>query len=562
MPVSPRPCSRTAAAIVASAALLAVLAPSSVRAADEPEEERDPAEVVIGERLFLETRFAQYFATHSGGDVNRPLAAGDPIVATVETTKGTVPGPFAGQSINCRSCHFVDDLAGVAGAGNRAYADFARRSPVPAREDGQRVAPRNAPALVDASLPRGGGILLHFDGEFASASDLVRSTLTGRNFGWLPSEHADAVAHIARVIREDDGGGALAAGAGGAYRTVLAGTDPSIPRELRLPRRFRIVVASATDEQIVDAVARLIAAYVESLVFAEDETGAFAGSPYDQFLLRNNLPRKPRPVEPVASYVQRLRELVTGLAEPVFVRATDGAFALHDQPFVFGPLELDGLRIFLRRRGDGPGVGNCVACHPPPAFTDFAFHNTGTAQEEYDAVHGEGRFAALAIPGAAARAADPDAFLPATPAHPNARGRFRAVPVAADPDRADLGLWNVLLNPDFARGRHQRRLARLVCRARRLGPGCTRAGADALLEGSIGLFKTPGLRDLGHSGPYNHTGSVDTLEGMIDFYFQSATLAEHGRLRNASPEFARMKLGGGDIARLAAFLRALNEDYQ
>jgi cytochrome c peroxidase len=547
---------RAAATVLVAAALLSG---SPGRA---QEEEADPAEVVIGERLFLETRFAQYFFANSGGDVNRVLAAGDPVVAAVQTTTGSVPGPFAGQSINCRSCHFVDDLTGVAGAGNRTYADFARRSPVPARGDGETVAARNAPALVNASLPRGGGILLHFDGEFASAADLVRGTLTGRNFGWLPSEQADAVAHIARVVREDDGTGALAADAGGAYRIVLAGVDPSIPRELRLPPRFRIAVTRATDAQVVDAVSRLIAAYVESLVFAEDDSGAFGGSPYDQFLVNNNLPRKPRPHEPVSSYVTRLRQLLSALDEPTFVQAGDGAFTLHDQPFVFGPLELDGLNIFLRQQGGGPGVGNCVACHPPPAFTDFAFHNTGAAQDEYDALHGEGRFEALAIPGTAARAADPDAFLPATPAHPNARGRFRAVAVADDPDRTDLGLWNVLLNPDFARGRHQRRLARLVCRAQGLGPGCASAGADALLTGAIGLFKTPGLRDLGHSGPYNHSGSVDTLEGMVDFYFDASTRAQNGRLRNPPPEFARMRLGGGDIPRLAAFLRSLNEDYQ
>jgi len=551
-----------AAALLAAVLLGPLLLPPAWAQEAPEEEEGDPAAVVIGERLFLETRFAQYFSAHSGGDVNRPLATGDPVVASVQTTAGSVPGPFAGQSINCRSCHFVDDLAGVPGAGNRTYADFARRSPVPARDDGEYVTARNAPALVNASLPRGGGVLLHFDGEFGSAADLVRGTLTGRNFGWLPAEHADAVAHIARVIREDDGSGALAQDAGGAYRIVLAGVDPSIPRALRLPPRLRIAVAHATDEEIVDGVARLIAAYVESLVFAEDESGAFAGSPYDEFLRRNNLPRKPRPLEPVASYVTRLRMLLVALGDPVYVAARDGRFTLHDQPFVFGPLELDGLRIFLRQRGDGPGVGNCVACHPPPAFTDFAFHNTGAAQEEYDALHGDGRFAALAVPDAAARAADPDAFLPATPAHPNARGRFRAVPVADDPDRTDLGLWNVLLNPDLARGRRQRRLARLVCRAQRRGPGCARAGADALLAGAIGLFKTPGLRDLGHSGPYNHTGRIDTLEGVIDFYFAAAKLAENGRLRNPPPQFARMKLSGGDIARLAAFMRALNEDYQ
>jgi len=480
-------------------------------------------------------------------------------VNTVNNQLG-VPGGQSGVMTYDAGGNLTHDT--YTGAGNRTYADFARRSLVPARDDGETVAPRNAPALVNASLPRGGGILLHFDGEFASTADLVRGTLTGRNFGWLASEHAQAVAHIARVVREDDGSGTLAQDAGGPYRVALAGTDPSLPRALRLPRRFRVDVARGSDQEIVDAVARLIAAYVESLVFAEDDTGAFAGSPYDQFLLKNNLPRKPRPLEPVASYVRRLRQLLATLEEPQFVSAADGTFALHDQPFVFGPLELDGLRIFLRRKGAGPGAGNCVACHPPPLFTDFAFHNTGVAQRDYDALHGPGAFMALAVPNASARAADPDAFLPATPAHPNARGRFRSVPAVDDPGRADLGLWNVLLNPDFARARHQRRLARLVCRAQRKRPGCVRKGDDALLAGSIGLFKTPGLRDLGHSGPYNHNGSVDTLEGMIDFYFENAALAEDGKLRNAPPEFETMKLGGGDTARLAAFLRSLNEDYE
>ena len=56
----------------------------------------------LGERLFLDTRFAEYFATHMTG-VNQPLVTGDPVVTEVQTTSGMLPGPFAGQSINCRS---------------------------------------------------------------------------------------------------------------------------------------------------------------------------------------------------------------------------------------------------------------------------------------------------------------------------------------------------------------------------------------------------------------------------------------------------------------------------
>ena len=42
------------------------------------------------------------------------------------------------------------------------------------------------------------------------------ATLTGRNYGWLPGESQLAVAHVARVIREDDGTGALAQTSGGS----------------------------------------------------------------------------------------------------------------------------------------------------------------------------------------------------------------------------------------------------------------------------------------------------------------------------------------------------------
>lgn len=185
--------------------------PSPVLAQDV-EESGDPPEIVIGERLFLETRFAQFFKQFlvSGGGTNVHLPAGDPVMDTTVTVGEPLPGPFLGQSMNCRACHLVDEHVETPGGTMRTYADFARRSPVPAREDGATTAPRNSPALVNATLPRTGGLLLHFDAEFAPTADLVKDTFTGRNFGWLPGERALAIAHLARVVREDDGSGGLA----------------------------------------------------------------------------------------------------------------------------------------------------------------------------------------------------------------------------------------------------------------------------------------------------------------------------------------------------------------
>ncbi len=37
-------------------------------------------------------------------------------------------------------------------------------------------------------------------------------------------------------------------------------------------------------------------------------------------------------------------------------------------------------------------------------------------------------------------------------------------------------------------------------------------------EDDWGAFKTPGLREVAHTGPYMHDGSLDTLEAVIDYY--------------------------------------------
>lgn len=525
----------------------------------------EPAEILLGNRLFDETRFAQFFAARAGSDVNAALPEGDPTVAASVTTGAPLPGPFAGQSINCRVCHLDVEHKGRPGGGGRSYADFARRSPVPDRGDGETVTTRNSQQLLNASLRRRNPFTLHFDGEFPSAEALVKATLTGRNFGWLPGERAQAVAHIARVIREDDGRGTVAAQFGGAsYAGQFRGTDSLYPTNRPVPVEMAMDVARASDEEILDGVARFLVAYIVSLESARGGDGAFSGSPYDQFLRKNGLPSRPRGKESDLRYSRRLAKLVDRLAAPRFVGEADGRFLLHDQPWRFGPDELDGLRIFFRQprgRRAQAGTGNCVTCHSAPAFTDFAFHNTGVTQEEYDRVHGAGGFAALEIPRLAARDADPSAWLPPSPGHPRASGPFRAVPSADRPGRTDLGLWNVYRNPAMDDRAHQQAIETMLCRALAPRP-CPRRDPARLLDAAVALFKTPSLRDLSHSAPYFHDGSLDRFEDVIDFYRRQGELARRGRVRNPAPALAGIALEPAHEAPLAAFLRSLNEDFE
>lgn len=526
----------------------------------------DPPEVVIGERLFLETRFAQFFAAGVGanGDVNTPLPAGDPVLETLETTGSPGTGPFAGKSMNCRACHLVDESPDPDTTGTRTYADFARRSPIPDRGDGRTHTPRNSPPLVNASIERDENFYLHFDGEFPSAEALVEGTFTGRNFGWLPGEHGQAVAHFARVIRDDDGSDALARGCYGlSYTTILAGTSPEIPETCRLPEALRVDVAAATDDEVLHAVAGVVAAYMRALTYQTDGDGRYVGSPFDRFLILNELPRQPDARESALAYARRLRGALAALPAPKLLDNPQVlAFEHHDQAFAFGAEELAGLRIFLAEPAGSAasadeiaagGVGNCIACHAPPHFTDFGFHNDGAAQEEYDGIHGPGAFAALAIPALTERQAAPDTFLPPSAMYPAGTGRFLAAPSAAAPGQTDLGVWNVLGN-DAVPGPQ----AALVAT---LGRAAGTTTVAELLPHAIARFKTATLRDLGQSAPYFHTGNAPDVGDAVVHYLRTSLAARRGELRNGDPELARIAILDADAAPLTAFLRALNEDY-
>jgi hypothetical protein len=427
------------------------------------------------------------------------------------------------------------------------YADFMTHSLIPSHPDGKATTPRNSPPLVNASLDRPGGTLFHFDGEFSTLEDLIVGTFTGRNFGWLPGEKAEAIHHIAQVMRGDDGTGGIAQQFDGLpYRELFTGASPNIPDELRLPPEFRVLIGSGSDQQIFDAVVKVVAAYVNGLRFSQtDDAGNLIRSPFDLFLSRNGLPQQPNSGETPLDYSRRLLTLVKALGNPQFVTSNPnnpanlhGKFQYHPgQGFIFGAQELAGLKIFLAEPSAVPPsppelaagqIGNCIACHAAPNFTDFKLHNTGVAQQEYDnpavgAGHAAGAFAALAIPTLATRI--PDDLLD-TEQHPTASGRFRSIP-SAGTTLTDLGVWNIFLNPDMPNP--QAKIRAILC-DEHLPATCP---ADSvLLDEALARFKTPGLRDLGHSAPYMHNGQFGTLDDAVGFYLGTSSRARAGTLRN------------------------------
>ena len=535
-------------------------------------EELDAAEIILGERLFLETRFAQYFKAYldRGGNVNQEIPRGDPALDKTVRFSDLPPyqipfvdGPFAGQTFSCRTCHLVDEHLEQSELGMRGYSDFASRSPLPTRDDGRITTVRNAPALIDSSFSRE-NFLLHFDGEFNTLTQLVQGTLTDRNLGWLPGERSIAIEHICQVIREDDGKGALAIESGGlSYREAFLGeytNGKPVVKEYLIPESLRTDIQRNSCNEVFKHVANLISIYTEDLVFAQDVSSL---SPYDLFLQVNKLPHKPNEDETDLSYSNRLMLQIQQLEKQdklIFVEKNpntkNGGFQFHDQPYKFGAEQLAGMQIFFNQNDkDEIANGNCIACHAAPHFTDFGIHNTGITQVEYDAIHGLDAFNALAIPNLEQRNKKANIYLPATHQHPDRQSMFRSIPTKNNPMATDLGTWNIFYNADYPKS--QQSIKNLLCS----NSSARCESDDQALQRSIATFKTPGLRNLGHSAPYMHNGQISDLHAVLSFYLSAAHSSRQGKFRNADAEISNIQIEANDINPLVLFLISLYEDY-
>ncbi len=76
-----------------------------------------------------------------------------------------------------------------------------------------------------------------------------------------------------------------------------------------------------------------------------------------------------------------------------------------------------------------------------------------------------------------------------------------------------------------------------------------------LLQKDVGMFKVPSLRNIAHTAPYMHDGSLATLEDVIEHYNSGGK--NH---INKSPIIKPLHLTAEEIEDLLAFLHALSDD--
>ncbi len=396
--------------------------------------------------------------------------------------------PHGDLIASCSLCHLTDEDP----QGARAFTDFFARSWVPFRStDPRRDGLRNTPTILDvADMEQ-----LHFDGEFSSLEQLVKGTISGRTFGYLAGEQEDAYRRVRHTIINDAG-------------DRQAGRAPYRDE---FKRAYDVDPAALNAEQLVDLVAKAMAEFMRTLKTNRS-------SPYDKFIQMNGLESGPASGETGERFAGRLLARISDLEQKGGLKFTRG----------FDARALGGMKIFLRTEG-ASSVGNCVACHAPPTFTNAAFHNVGVTEVEYDRIHGEGSFARLKIPTAS------EAVRPSQ--------AFKELISRDKPGNVNLGYWNY---------------------ASLTGSPLRRRGEsdEQFLQRMIGAFKTPTLRNLAYSQPYMHNGAYGTVEDAIAELMRLSAMAREGRLRQADDELARIRISQEDVAQLAAFLDSLNEDLK
>jgi cytochrome c peroxidase len=383
--------------------------------------------------------------------------------------------PGANLATSCRTCHIPAETS----SNERRWSDKLPLSVMPANDRGSKIETlRNTPTLLDVVVEKS----FPSDGEFDSLATYLTHKLTSEHMGWRPGEADQAKKEIQALLLNDDGSDVLAEGTYAAQLQTIKSLD----------------VATLSPDDALNAVIASITDYLTT-VTTNNSSG------YDAVMQQNRLPEGLAGADDTPlDYCGRL--FLSRIANEES-RVQMRFVADYDED------AYQGFKAFFRMmptwssstNGDETNIGNCIACHVPPRFTDGKFHNIGATQFEYDAAHGDG------------------AFMNYKPAAPSEKTRSRVD--AKDPEKTDLGRWNI--DPK---------------------------------EENFGAFKTPKLRDPKGTDPYMHNGRYASIEEAIRMHLKAAELAKQGKLRNADPELLKISgLTDKDVANLVKFFDQLNE---
>ena len=214
--------------------------------------------------------------------------------------------------------------------------------------------------------------------------------------------------------------------------------------------------------------------------------------------------------------------------------------------------QLRGLLAFIRRPASSDplftpeiGIGNCVACHAGPEFTEASFTGLFAGEDEPELLEVEEM---------------PELVL-------------GELIVGDETAMLDVGFSNIGVRPtteDLGRGAEVNGFPLSFSRQALLGlsfapelPEC--GGLDEELcpiderVAVDGTFKVPGLRNVELTGPYFHNGGEATLEGVVEFYDRRGNYSDDN-IADLERNMARISLVEADEDPLVEFLESLTDE--
>jgi cytochrome c peroxidase len=372
----------------------------------------------------------------------------------------------------------------------------------------RRVEPRNTPTMINAVF----NFANFWDGrahnEFNGVSVIGPLDLDARIHVWTPGGLEE---RKVRIPNSSLASQAVGPPLSSEEMSFLGRTLPEVGRKLLGLRPLGLQLVHPRDS-VLGPLARTKLGH----------TGNVLGNPGLDTTYRSLIMAAFRPIywgssEDVADFTQMEANfsLFFGLA----IQAYESTLVSDETPFdefmegddeALEPEQLRGLLAFIRRiNSTDPlftpdiGVGNCVACHAGPEFTEAAF--TSLAEEdELELLEVEEM---PELDGGNLIVGEETAFL-------------------------DVGFSNIGVRPttdDLGRGAEVNGFPLSFSRQALLGlefapelPECGGPGQEACPEADRvavdGTFKVPGLRNVSLTGPFFHNGGEATLEGVIEFY--------------------------------------------
>lgn len=250
--------------------------------------------------------------------------------------------PGSNFEASCNSCHIAPGTPGR----DRMYADVLALSMAPATKQGARATTkRNTPTLMDAGFMP----MLNHDGSYTSLEALIRDKITGAQFGWEAGGADRAMEEIHNMILLDRG--------------ETSSATRSYPEAFQAVHEVSIDTLSR--EAVIDLVVDTLSAYVRSIESTRT-------SPYDAWAYMNRIPNVVdiENGDDPSAFAGRIFGNLMNQEGRLVVKVPEG----------FGLDAYNGMKTFYRYAGM-ERVGNCVACHYPPRFTDFALHDIGDGQK-------------------------------------------------------------------------------------------------------------------------------------------------------------------------------------